>query len=300
MSRRIHSIDALVIVTLLLLFALVPVVSAAPRTAETKTVDMMNFKFNPQTITVNVGDSITWKNGDNVEHTATADDGSFNTDDVGAGQAKTITFSKAGTFAYYCKYHGGPGGKGMSGTITVQEAAAAPAQSTPAPTQSAAAPAQPATATGSLEVSDQPVVNNSITIAKATTSADSWIVIHKAGPDGKLLLTPVIGMTQIKAGDTANVVIKLTEAVAPNAPLWPMIHIDAGEKGKYEFPNGPDVPATGDKATVQIKVLASGSGGPGQLPRTGGEDAPTLPLALGVVVFLIGTLLALRARRRSV
>src|SRR5689334_2072711 len=137
MSRPIRSIEALLIVTLVLLFALVPVVSAAPRTAETKTVDMMNFKFNPQTITVNVGDSITWKNGDNVEHTATADDGSFNTDDVEAGQAKTITFSKAGTFAYYCKYHGGPGGKGMSGTITVQEAAAAPAQSTPAPAQSA-------------------------------------------------------------------------------------------------------------------------------------------------------------------
>ena len=69
--------------------------------------------------------------------TATADDNSFNTDDVAAGQEKTIVFSKAGTFPYYCKYHGGPGGKGMSGTITVLAAAQPQATAAPAPTGAA-------------------------------------------------------------------------------------------------------------------------------------------------------------------
>ena len=291
MFQRVRSIGAMAIATLMAIFALLPVAGAAPRAAETKTVNMKDFKFDPQTITLNVGDSIIWENGDTVEHTATADDGSFNTDDVEAGEDKTIVFNNAGTFAYYCKYHGGPGGKGMSGTITVQ--AAGQPQPTTAP-----APAG-AEVTGSLDVSDQPVVNGTITVAKATISQDGWVVVHKAGPDGKLLLTPVIGQTQIKAGDNANVVIKLTEDVKDGAPLWPMIHVDLGEKGKYEFPNGPDVPATGDKATVQIKVTGT-SGGPSQLPRTGGEDGSSALLALALVVLLAGTLLALRSRRRGV
>jgi LPXTG-motif cell wall-anchored protein len=130
-------------------------------------------------------------------------------------------------------------------------------------------------------------------------SQDGWVVVHKAGPDGKLLLTPVIGQTQIKAGDNANVVIKLTEPVADGAPLWPMIHIDEGTKGTYEFPNGPDVPAAGDKATVQIKVLAAGSA-PSQLPRTGGDDAPLALLASALILVAVGALLFQRTRRRGV
>src|ERR687884_21201 len=155
MSRTLRTIGVMAIIGLMALFTLLPSAGAAPRAAETKVVDAKNFQFNPKTITINVGDLITWKNGDSTEHTATADDGSFNTDDIEAGQEKTVTFSKAGTFAYYCKYHGGPGGKGMSGTVVVQEAAAQP-QPTAAP---AAAPAQGAAPTGSLDVSDQPVRN---------------------------------------------------------------------------------------------------------------------------------------------
>ena len=297
MFRRVRSIGAIVTVALAALFALLPVARAAPSAAETKTVAMQNFKFDPQTITVNVGDSITWKNSDQAEHTATADDGSFNTDDVAAGQEKTITFSKAGTFPYYCKYHGGPGGKGMSGVITVLAAAQPQA---PAQPQATAAPAPGgAEVTGSLDVADQPVVNGTITIAKATISQDGWVVVHKAGPDGKLLLTPVIGQTQIKAGDNANVVIKLTEPVQAGAPLWPMIHVDSGVKGTYEFPNGPDAPAPGDKATVQIKVLAAGGSSPARLPRTGGAETGWA-IGLGVLaVLVLAAGLTLRRRRAS-
>jgi LPXTG-motif cell wall-anchored protein len=244
------------VLALVALFAILPVAGAAPRTADAKTVNMKDFKFDPQSITINVGDTITWKNGDQTVHTATADDGSFNTGDVAAGASSTaVTFNNAGTFAFYCKYHGGPGGAGMSGTIVVQAAAAAQ------PT--AAAPAQGSTPTGSISVSDQAVKDGAITVSKASISQDGWIVVHKAGPDGKLLLTPVIGQTQIKAGDSSNVVIKLTEAVAVGASLWPMVHIDVGQTGVYEFPNGPDVPVVANGAPVmqEIKVTAPAAQG---------------------------------------
>lgn len=292
MNRRARAALALSLVGLLALFVLLPVASAAPHAAETKKVDMKNFKFDPQTITINVGDTITWTNGDQKEHTATADDGSFNTDDVAPGQSASQTFTKAGTFAYYCKYHGGPGGKGMSGTIVVQEAGAAQPQATAAPAQAAA--------TGTISVVDQPVKDGAITVAKASISQDGWIVIHKAGPDGKLLLTPVIGQVQIKAGDSTNVVIKLTESVADGAPLWPMLHIDEGQKGVYEFPGGPDTPvlANGGPVMMEIKVSPAAAGGaPAQLPRTGGDDAPVGALLAALALLVAGAMLMMRMRR---
>lgn len=294
MARKLSALSIIAVFALAALFVALPIAGAAPRAAEAKTVNMKGFKFDPQTITVNVGDTITWQNGDQTTHTATADDGSFNTGDVAAGaSSNAVTFNTPGTFAYYCKYHGAAGGAGMSGTIVVQAA------SQPQPT---AAPTQGAAPTGTIEVSDQPVKDGTITISKATISQDGWIVVHKAGPDGKLLLTPVIGQVQIKAGESTNVAIKLTEAVAEGAPLWPMVHIDAGQKGVYEFPNGPDVPvvANGAPVMMQIKVLPAGSsGGPSQLPRTGGEDAP-IGLALSALALLVGgALLMMRVRRRA-
>jgi plastocyanin/predicted lipoprotein with Yx(FWY)xxD motif len=104
---------------------------AAPAAAA-QNVSINDNAFDPKTITVNVGDTVTWTIAGQNEHTVTADNGSFNSDDLKAGEKTsfTFTFTKAGTFAYYCKYHGGPGGQGMSGTVVVQAAggASAPAQ----------------------------------------------------------------------------------------------------------------------------------------------------------------------------
>lgn len=128
-----------------------PSAGLASRAAASQTVDMKGFKFVPASVTINVGDTIVWQNGDQARHTATADDGSWGTGDVaGAGTAST-TFDKPGTFAFYCKYHGGPGGSGMSGTVIVKEAAsaqptAAPTAAQPQATAMPVATAQPATA----------------------------------------------------------------------------------------------------------------------------------------------------------
>jgi plastocyanin len=71
--------------------------------------------FSPGTITVKTGTTITFKNSDNVAHTATADGGSFDTGNIGAGASATVTFSSAGNFPYHCNYH-----SGMTGTVVVQ------------------------------------------------------------------------------------------------------------------------------------------------------------------------------------
>lgn len=73
-----------------------------------------DFKFTPGTITVHVGDSITWTNQGPSPHTATASNGSFDTGTLQKGQSASHTFTQAGTFAYICKIH-----PFMHGTVVV-------------------------------------------------------------------------------------------------------------------------------------------------------------------------------------
>jgi plastocyanin len=94
-----------------------PQAAAAASTA----VDIAGFAFAPQTVTVNVGDTVTWSNSDARSHTATADDGSFDTGTISNGASKSVTFSTAGTFAYHCSIH-----PQMTATVIVQAAALPP------------------------------------------------------------------------------------------------------------------------------------------------------------------------------
>jgi LPXTG-motif cell wall-anchored protein len=82
-------------------------------------VNMVDDEFNPAQITVATGESVTFSNQGDRPHTATADDGSFDTGVVDPGGSAAVTFETAGTYAYYCQFHGGPGGDGMAGVITV-------------------------------------------------------------------------------------------------------------------------------------------------------------------------------------
>ena len=81
-------------------------------------VAIAGFAFSPKDVTVTVGDTITWTNSDATAHTATADDGSFDTGTIGSNGTGTATFSTAGSFPYHCKIH-----SSMTGTITVEAAA---------------------------------------------------------------------------------------------------------------------------------------------------------------------------------
>jgi plastocyanin len=79
------------------------------------TVVMMNIAFNPGTLTVSAGTTVTWQNNDGITHTSTSDTGVWDTGNIAGGTSKSVTFPNAGTFKYHCTIHAG-----MTGTIVVQ------------------------------------------------------------------------------------------------------------------------------------------------------------------------------------
>ena len=83
-------------------------------TAGTK-VEIKNFSFNPASLTVKTGDTVTWTNNDTATHTVVADDNSFSSSDLAPGASFTHTFTKAGTVAYHCSIH-----PSMTATVVVQ------------------------------------------------------------------------------------------------------------------------------------------------------------------------------------
>jgi plastocyanin len=93
-------------------------VSQAP--ARPTTVQITDDAFSPKTIGVPVGTTLVWTRTGTHPHTVTADDGSFDSGLLRGTDQFQRTFDAAGVFAYYCDVHGGPGGEGMSGVITVK------------------------------------------------------------------------------------------------------------------------------------------------------------------------------------
>jgi plastocyanin len=83
---------------------------------------MNDHQFTPAVVTIRAGDSVVWVNRSGAPHTATADDGSFDTGNVRPGASATVKFNKPGTYPYYCIYHGARGGVGMSGKVIVMPA----------------------------------------------------------------------------------------------------------------------------------------------------------------------------------
>jgi plastocyanin len=84
-------------------------------------VSVIDFAFQPDPITIAQGTTVTWTNNtiSSTTHNVTADNGGFNPQDLSPGQQYSVTFTSIGNFRYYCRFHGGPGGQGMSGTINV-------------------------------------------------------------------------------------------------------------------------------------------------------------------------------------
>jgi plastocyanin len=82
--------------------------------AGTATVEMTNTTFSPQAVDVKVGDSVTFVNRDEIAHTATANDGSFDSKTLDNGGTFTFKATKAGKIDYVCIFH-----PGMTGTINV-------------------------------------------------------------------------------------------------------------------------------------------------------------------------------------
>jgi plastocyanin len=83
--------------------------------ATTVQVIMNNRAYDPATVTIKVGDTITWVNQDAPKHDVVADNGEFKSDLFDKGATFSFTFTKAGTYPYHCSIH-----PGMTGTVIVQ------------------------------------------------------------------------------------------------------------------------------------------------------------------------------------
>ena len=85
--------------------------------AASGSVAIADFNFAPATITIDVGDTVTWNNNGPTPHSAKANDGSFDTGILKKGQSGSHTFNQAGSFSYFCQPH-----PFMKATVVVQAA----------------------------------------------------------------------------------------------------------------------------------------------------------------------------------
>jgi plastocyanin len=92
--------------------------TAQPAQPAPATVTVSNVKFEPRTLSVKAGTTVTWANKEGA-HTITADKGAFESDTLSAGQTFSHKFDKPGRYAYYCTFHGSKGGHDMAGVIVV-------------------------------------------------------------------------------------------------------------------------------------------------------------------------------------
>ena len=90
------------------------VVCAENAAAGEVAVAIKDFAFIPGEIQAKVGQTLTFTNGDSAPHTATLDDGSCTTPNIGKGRSDGLTFNAAGTYPFHCRIH-----PDMKGTITV-------------------------------------------------------------------------------------------------------------------------------------------------------------------------------------
>ena len=74
---------------------------------------MQNMRFGPVPANIKAGDTIVWVNRDIVPHTATARNGSFDVV-IPSRRSANMVVGRAGTIAFYCRYH-----PGMRGSLVV-------------------------------------------------------------------------------------------------------------------------------------------------------------------------------------
>jgi plastocyanin len=105
--------------------------SASSAPAGGPVINLSSLMFNPSTTTVPVGTTVTWRNDEPITHTVTSGryegvdkttglrseqypDGAFNAKLQGKGKTFSFTFTKPGSYTYYCDIH-----QGMNATIVV-------------------------------------------------------------------------------------------------------------------------------------------------------------------------------------
>jgi plastocyanin len=106
--------NALIVLPMLVISSINLCICADMSQQGTSTVDIKGFSFQPSSMTVQVGTTVTWVNHDSADHTITSDDGKFESNNIMSGGEFRFAFSKPGTYNYHCGIH-----PSMTGVVTV-------------------------------------------------------------------------------------------------------------------------------------------------------------------------------------
>ena len=196
-------------------------VTNAPGSSTPGCEDTADGCFIPNTVTIDVGGTVTWENNDTAAHTSTGGSategpsGVFDSSLIMAGSSFSHTFEDAGTFDYFCMVH-----PWMSGTVIVEDfaaaaadaaaadaaaadAAAAEAAAAEAAEAEAAAEAAAAMAAPAIDAADYISASGaSITSITANADDDSVIIVIDAVDDGELNV--ILSDKVIKAFDDGS------------------------------------------------------------------------------------------------
>lgn len=115
--RSLFAVRGRWLVAIVAAIALVLALTPGPDRAvaqDSAAVDIVDFTFGPNSVTITAGGTVTWTNSDSAPHTATGDGGSFDTGTIESGGSASITFDTPGTYSYICSIH-----PDMTGTVVV-------------------------------------------------------------------------------------------------------------------------------------------------------------------------------------
>jgi plastocyanin len=150
---------------------------AGPAPAASKTVLLKGTQFEPKTVQINAGDTVVWRYESGQRHSVQFEGGPeigctglLQTDCLDrAGEERSRTFSQPGDYAYYCTFHGGSGGQGMSGVVKVT--ATGTSAESPVVTVSTRPTSSTTTTRPSTTTTTRPLTTSSTVERSTTTTA---------------------------------------------------------------------------------------------------------------------------------
>ena len=211
--------------------------AAAQQAAEREVqVQVVDFAFEPATLTVPVGTVVTWTNAGDASHTVTAADGAFDSGRLDPGESFSFRFETPGTVTYRCDFH-----PEMQATVVVTEERAEPAEAadpnatTPADEPAAAAAATPdaaAAASGDPAPNLTPVAEPRLAHVHAGTCEELGIVVYSLAGLRGYRSEPAAG----SGGAVGELVVGTAGVPLPDLfgePFSIHVHQSAAEKQVY-------------------------------------------------------------------
>lgn len=258
--RRRSTGSRAVAATTALTLGLLGVTMTGPTAAAADTtVSMNNQQYNPDTVEISTGDTVTWKNDDSESHSA--DGPGWQSPEIPAGGTFSRTFDSAGTFDIQCRFH-----PDMKGTVKVADGG-----DTPPPTTTTQPTTAPPTSTTAPTSSGTSVPTTSAPTSGQTPGDSSGGTVVGAGPLPVAFdLTDANGSwfdTNVNLGP--NIGQSLAVAVLPRVNFGSVTNLVPGVK------EGGLLSGVNPAASSEVPLLGVGS-----VPLADGGTVPLLGAGL--------------------